>query len=451
MKQYDEYIKELFLQANGKCNRRRLQAYIDDPMKDPIVTEWIENRYPQSESIEETMMFLRFGYEERKKCDYCGKTIPFIRNTDISRSFCSNECQRKHNIERRGAKKEKLMKSIKKDIPIKKSKTDKPCMKESSYRTTKSMHRSYEFALDVWNKFGDKNYETVRETDFPSRHTREIKESYLMNELKSLMSDDSNQSIPTSTGGSKIIQHFHKSIIYANRNGMKCPYDAWQDFRLDKEKFKKMFINRIQYSDYVDSHPELLVSGDFPTHIWNQYMSVVKNGQTVSYFKPRLAKYIITRYLNEYNTIFDPFSGYSGRLLGAIGAKKNYIGQDLCISSVDESNQIIGYFRNCYPESSNGYEVRCADSTKTQNAYECLFTCSPYSNTEQWPGIELQDKTCDEWIDVCLKNYDCERYVFVVDENIQKYRRFIKETIENKSHFGKNYEFIVVINKSDIQ
>ena len=39
-------------------------------------------------------------------------------------------------------------------------------------------------------------------------------------------------------------------------------------------------------------------------------------------FKPYLAKYLISEFLPDSNIIFDPFSGFSGRMLGAASLGK---------------------------------------------------------------------------------------------------------------------------------
>ena len=50
----------------------------------------------------------------------------------------------------------------------------------------------------------------------------------------------------------------------------------------------------------------------------------------------------------------------------------------------------------------------------------------------------------DEWIDICLKKYICDEYIFVVYETT-KYNKYIVDVIENKSHFGKNIEYVIKI------
>ena len=52
--------------------------------------------------------------------------------------------------------------------------------------------------------------------------------------------------------------------------------------------------------------------------------------------------------------------------------------------------------------------------------------------------------SCDDWIDLCIKNFKCKKYLFIVDYT-EKYKGNIIETIENKSHFGINTEKIILI------
>ena len=88
-------------------------------------------------------------------------------------------------------------------------------------------------------------------------------------------------------------------------------------------------------------------------------------------------------------------------------------------------------------------------SSHETGEFEALFTCTPYNLKETW-GQEIQNLSCDEWIDVCLKNFTCKKYVFVVDSTI-KYKDFIKEEKENKSHFGTSKEYVVVLEKEELK
>ena len=93
-------------------------------------------------------------------------------------------------------------------------------------------------------------------------------------------------------------------------------------------------------------------------------------------------------------------------------------------------------------------DIDVADACVGNGKYQCLLTCSPYGNIEQWQGVPCMGYSCDKWIDICLKNYDCEKYVFVTDDKITKYKKYVMENLENTSHWGTNIEYVVVITKS---
>ena len=167
---------------------------------------------------------------------------------------------------------------------------------------------------------------------------------------------------------------------------------------------------------------------------------MAKIAPKISVFKPLLAQNLIEKYLYSVNEIFDPFSGFSGRMIGSENAKKKYVGQDIHEKHVKESNEIIKY-KN-YKNST----VIVKDIFKDQGGkYESLFTCPPYGGKEHWnKNNDEIEKSCDEWIDICLEKYKCKKYMFVVDKT-EKYKNYIVEKIENKSHFGSNFEYVILI------
>lgn len=151
-----------------------------------------------------------------------------------------------------------------------------------------------------------------------------------------------------------------------------------------------------------------------------------------------LARDIIENFLYDKKEIFDPFSGFSGRLLGACAKQKEYIGQDINARHVSESNEIIRLL------GLNATVIE-KDIFTSSGTYESLFTCPPYYDKEIWNDREVI-LSCDNWIDICLARFDCETYLFVVDET-EKYKSNIVRKIENKSHFGTNYEYLIKLEK----
>lgn len=257
-----------------------------------------------------------------------------------------------------------------------------------------------------------------REVEFPYPN---YNNNILNHSFNSLYNSDTENFSTNARYGMKIIDHFHPSIWKANKNSYISPYNAWQDDLLLIKSIK----NRIIYKGCNLDRSKVL-SG----------FSINKIAPKVSVFNPNLAKYIINKYLSQYEEIFDPCSGYSGRLLGACSLGKKYIGQDINPITVKESNQIINYF-------NLNAQITCKDLLQDIGEYECLFTCTPYNNKESW-NQEIKNKSCDEWIDEILSKYKCKEYIFVVDKT-EKYSQYIVEEIENKSHFNKNKEYIIKI------
>lgn len=225
-----------------------------------------------------------------------------------------------------------------------------------------------------------------------------------------------------------LIQHFHKSIYEANRKGYLSPVNAW----LDKSLIKKSALNRLK--EVKSCTPKDVLRG----------FSVAKIAPKVSVFKASLAKKLVKDYLSNCDSVVDPFSGFSGRMLGAAANGKTYVGKDLNEKHTLESNEIISYkqLQNC--------SVTVEDILKKDNieAYDALFTCPPYEDKENWNGNADVSKTCDEWIDICMQKYKCKKYLFVVDDT-EKYKDYIVDIISNKSHFGENKEQILLISKEN--
>lgn len=225
---------------------------------------------------------------------------------------------------------------------------------------------------------------------------------------------------PHSRVGISIVNNYHKHIWQSKVGNNLSPVECWQN----KELLMQAIKNRVIYSSTLSSQA---IAASF---------NVCKIAPKVSVFNPMLAKHIVKTYLSDYDTIFDPFSGFSGRMLGTCACGKKYIGQDINEMHVKESNEIIDKLKlNAVILQKNMFE--------STGEYDCLFTCSPYCLKEIWNENET-NKTCDEWIDECLTRFKCKRYVFVVDKT-EKYKDKIVEEISNKSHFSNSKEYIIVI------
>lgn len=255
-----------------------------------------------------------------------------------------------------------------------------------------------------------------KNTDFPQTISTEQSLRRNYNYLKF------NDLDPLNNTCSQLIQHFHPSLWKANVRNNVSPYEAWNNDIL----LMRAIENRLKYKGNELS-PKDIRAG----------LYIGKIAPKVSVFRPSLAKYIIEKYLNSYSEIFDPCSGYSGRLLGAQVLGKSYVGYDINPVTISESKNLIKYF---------GFE-RCSLAVKNSlcasGVYECLFTCPPYGDKEKW-NQDIEILSADEWISILLENFNCNKYVFVVDKT-ERYKNYVVEKIENKSYLKSSTEYIIVI------
>lgn len=261
---------------------------------------------------------------------------------------------------------------------------------------------------------------------YPKYSDVELLTSY--NRLRRMDCDDKyHQDISLNTRvGDRLINNFHESIWHGHRESEPSPYEAWYNDELLTDVIK----NRVIYQNYLN--PNKILQG----------FNISKIATKVSVFSAGRAKLLIHRYLSECAEIFDPFSGFSGRMLGAISLGKKYIGQDISETHVQETNMMIDFLKD--HGVNLDVSVTQMDTLQSSGVYESLFTCPPYGDIEQWEDVIPDTRSCDDWILECLRRYRCRKYLFVVDKTV-KFSKYIVDTIHNKSHFGRNSEYVVMI------
>lgn len=307
------------------------------------------------------------------------------------------------------------------------------------------------FADAVVEKHFKEMWAHVNSISLPSSQEFPFTEKQLANEIKNLVKNDNSWKTR-----SALIRKFHRDTFNnSNRKGSLTPNQFWAKLQNDEALFKKFYHNRLRCSDwfnekdktgkYKDNRPYLPI-GNVPDFILAIGLDTSRKAPLVSYFKPALAKYLVKKYLSEFDEVYDPFSGMSGRLLGTIAAGKRYIGRDINDQVMQESKKLMEFAEPIFKKLDKDvtWNIKKADATTTKGEYESVLMCSPYGASEQWAGIS-SDVSCDQWLDIITTNIKAKRYVAVVDGNIQKYKPFVKETLENFSHFGTNEEFVVVI------
>lgn len=334
---------------------------------------------------------------------------------------------------------------------------------------------SVEEANKIADKYLDQRFEEFKQLDYYdalwSEHGKPTKND-LYKDFDRIIKSDYTLNPRGKVG--TIIKWFHKSADKAYKTGLMSPYAYFEYLKTDKELFRKFFINRITRSDwYNEKHGEnkhFVYEGYVPPFIYVIGLTTSMKAAHVSMFKPTVAKSLIKKYLDSFNTIFDPFSGYSGRLLGALSLNKVYIGSDINDATVDEANEVLKFIKTTSyigPKmAAMKSKVFVADALNAGGEYDCLFTCPPYSDDnnkqiEIWKNSKNEDveciANCDEIIEKCLDNYKCKKYVFVVDGSSKKYDKYVAELITNQGYMNaniptaetanKNYEKIVVVER----
>lgn len=281
-----------------------------------------------------------------------------------------------------------------------------------------------------YDEYIENMFKLCRSMPFPYQKYSDIELLKSYEKLRKMKCDDKyHQDISLNTRiGDRIINHFHESIYHAHTKGNISPYNAWYN----DELLKKTIENRIIYQNYLN--PNKILQG----------FNISKIATKVSVFSAGRAKLLIYKYLNKYDVIFDPFSGFSGRMLGCISLGKQYIGQDISDIHVRESNNMIEFLKRNAINISTSVENK--DILQSYGEYDCLFTCPPYSDKEQWLDVKIDTRSCDDWIDECLSRFKCRKYLFVVDNTV-KYKEYIVDEIMNKSHLNKNSEYVILIQR----
>lgn len=233
---------------------------------------------------------------------------------------------------------------------------------------------------------------------------------------------------------SDVIFKYHKTTLLNSRVGNNLtPLEALED----KNCIISACLNCMKYM------PHLLLTDHASDHIANRF-TVAKIAPIVTTFKPSLTRRLLKTYAPDAAKVVDPFSGFSGRLIGTTQLGLSYAGFDHNRQIVKESNQLINDL------SLSNCSVKCKDLFKTEktSAYDTLITCPPYNLKETW-GKKIEDLSCDQWITEVLKRYKCKTYIFVVDRTI-KYSKYVVETRLNGkagTHINRGQQSIIVMRR----
>lgn len=308
-------------------------------------------------------------------------------------------------------------------------------------------------AEKMYEIHGRESFEMFQSWDFPYPV---FNEKRALSELRNLKSKQNGD-----TTASHIIKTMHKSRYSCLRGNMLSPIAYWEHLKdesqYENENWRKFYINRLRNAA-TSSSDMFRKDGIMRADTICAGLTITHRADCPSYFKPHLAKRLVSTYLNRFDEVFCPFNGFSGIMLGAaVGCGKTFVGQDLNATEISESKNIVDFIK-CSFDAEVDVNLKVKDLFDDSGKHECLIACPPYGNEktgniEKWNFDENgnsidKNLACDAWIDECLDRYDCKKYVFIVDDRTTvKHKAGIVETLTNRCHFGSNYEYVVVIER----
>jgi len=203
-------------------------------------------------------------------------------------------------------------------------------------------------------------------------------------------------------------------------DGNTSTYDAFYDPKIRW----KMIINRIEYVGGFIDNKQILTA-----------MNVTRTSKQPSWFSTEYAVNLIQKYCTS-NIIVDPFAGWGARCDASRYLGKQYIGVDL-------NSELVDWHK------SLGRPIELGDAKEFKYDKECsVFICPPYGDREiYFEGQDTELSEC-QWLSIVMKNVpNASEYVMVCKQVDSGWEKYIVETKENKSHLGKNIEYVLLVRK----
>jgi hypothetical protein len=188
--------------------------------------------------------------------------------------------------------------------------------------------------------------------------------------------------------GLSLANSYHPHMWKTRCKKAKTPFEVFSDNVL----FKKAIRKRIKYSDSKLS----------PFNI-RKALKTFTGAQSVSNFRPTIAKYIYQKYCPAGGNVLDPCFGYSGRLLGAWASHiGRYEGCDPCVKTYEGSlacshdlslltkkmnKEMLLPLYNCPEIVLHNMPF---EEFKTESEYDLVFTSPPYYNLEKYSDEPTQ-------------------------------------------------------------
>lgn len=192
--------------------------------------------------------------------------------------------------------------------------------------------------------------------------------------------------VPRSNTGTVECKGLFPNRYRAVSKGKVSAYEAWHD----DVKLRAAIRFQLAHGDPVLAKRVL----------W----AVCLEQRTPSVFRPTVAKWVYETYCPPGGTVWDPCSGYGGRVLGAVAAGVRYVGTDV------EPETVVGNRRLAELLGAGEHVTlhQCGAEEFDPPAVDLVFTSPPYLDRERYSNLDEQSwrkhgSVLGAWVDGFLR------------------------------------------------
>ena len=278
----------------------------------------------------------------------------------------------------------------------------------------------FDFSDEMFNLSLDKNideevekiFSFYRQYGFPNYDKKDYDIKKELNKLQkfdetTIFDTENNVIKQTMLGLGILWTYFPHWIEVCCGNATKSLKELWEDDDLLKKLIKKTYIWKCKHNEPHWTNNRI-----------RQNAKVYLSKQSVSNFRPTVAKYIYNTYGNN-GKVFDMSAGFGGRLFGFMASNcQEYVGVDPSSKTFDGLNDFKNDLFQINPNKSvkiikQGSEI----SLPYENYFDLCFTSPPYFDTEKYSNEDTQSykkyPNYNDWFDGFLKETfaNCYKYL----------------------------------------
>jgi hypothetical protein len=203
-------------------------------------------------------------------------------------------------------------------------------------------------------------------------------------DIKSLINFDENTLLidnrleQTMHGLSTAWSYFPHWVDVRCGSSKMTPIEYWNSDEKLKEIIRKTWVWQLKHGN-----------GKFTLNRLRQNFKIYGGNQTVSNFRPTVAKYLYNTYGNN-GVIYDPSMGWGGRLLGFLSSNcKTYIGTDPSTKTYDGLVK-LNKDLNLHDKHVEFHNLGSEIFKPKHESVDLIFTSPPYFDTEKYSDEPTQ-------------------------------------------------------------